>query len=89
MIIFPGGFREVRDEITKIRRIQAGVALGADFLFIRKAGDERVIRVLDGENRFRRRIRADAVIVAVSADHAAVQTDVARRECGNGFEFGA
>ncbi|MPM99131.1 hypothetical protein SDC9_146322 [bioreactor metagenome] len=60
--------------------IQAGIALRADLLFICKAQHGGVLRGLRPQFCAQRRIGANAVIVPVRTDHAAVKPKVTRGE---------
>ena len=72
--------REVSDEVTHVLGVEARVAVAAGLFLIGEHGDDGLHRVFAVEDRFKCRVCADAVIVAVSADEAAVKADIHRLE---------
>ena len=68
---------QVLQESIKGRGLHASHAVGADLLLIRQYAHRGVLRRLfQIQQRLQRRIGTDAVVMAVGADHAAVQADV-------------
>ena len=79
---------EVGHEGLKRLRLHAGHAIGADLLFVGKDAHGRALRrAVKVEDGTQLSVGAHAVILTVSADHAAVKADVARRERRHGGEF--
>ena len=72
--------REVSDEVTHVLGVEARVAVAAGLFLIGEHSDDGLHRVLAVEDSFKCRVCANAVIVAVSADEAAVKADIHRLE---------
>ena len=72
--------REVSDEVTHVLGVETRVAVAAGLFLIGEHSDDGLHRVLAVEDSFKCRVCADAVIVAVSADEAAVKADIHRLE---------
>ena len=68
-------------------RIQAGVAVGTDFLFICQNRNSGVVRRFGIDFRSQCGISANLVILTVGTNQAAVQTYILRFGCGNKFNF--
>ena len=68
--------------------LHAGHALGADFLLVRKDAHGSLSGAFRVEDRGKLCIGANSVVVPVGADHAAVQTDIARVRGRNRFQLG-
>ena len=82
-----GVLAEVLDEVLEVGGVEAGVAVGADLLFVGQDGDDRVFGVFDLEVRHGGGVAADLVVMAVSGDERAVEADVAGLEGRDHLEF--
>ena len=82
-----GVLAEVLDEVLEVGGVEAGVAVGADLLFVGQDGDDRVFGVFDLEVRHGGGVAADLVVMAVCGDERAVEADVAGLEGRDQFEF--
>ena len=78
----------VAHEPLKRLRQHTGHALGADLLLVREDADRGLLRGHSVKNTCKLCIRADAVVVTVGRDEAAVKADVARLAGGDDFELG-
>ena len=72
----------VAHEPLKRLRQHTGHALGADLLLVREDADRGLLRGHSVKNTCKLCIRADAVVVTVGRDEAAVKADVARLPAG-------
>ena len=70
------GLCEVGDKIAQEFGVEASVAVAADFLTVRQNGENGVLRVFCSQNGRKGRVGAYAVVVAVSANHAAVKANI-------------
>ena len=68
--------------------LHAGYAVRADLLLVREDADRGLFRGHSVKNTCKLCIRADAVVVTVGRDEAAVKADVARLAGGDDFELG-
>ena len=64
------------DEIAQKIALHTRIAVAADLLFVSQIGDAGLLHILGVQRRHQSGISAHLVVVAVSADHAAVKTDV-------------
>ena len=79
---------DLRNRVLKVFRMHAGCADGADFFFVRKdAAAGRFRRIPDIKHRFDLCKRAYAIVMTVSDDHAAIQTEFTRFACRNNLDF--
>ena len=67
--------------------LHAGHALGADLFLVGKDADSRLGGMLHVEDGGKLGIGADAVVVAVAADEAAVKSEVAHIEAGDDLQL--
>ena len=79
---------QICHKIVEEFRGQARVAHTADLFFIRQHCDGGILGSLALEDSLQRGIGAHAVIVAISADHAAVKADIYRFESRHEFQLG-
>ena len=78
---------EVLHEAVKGRALHAAHALGPDLFLVGKNADAGPPRRLEVKHGLQLRPGADPVVVAVSADHGAVQTNLTDVEGGNGCQL--
>lgn len=77
------------NSVFEIFAVHTGCADGADFFLVGKQAAAGVFgRFVNAEDRIDGSICANAVIVAVTYDHAAVKTEIACCTGGNNFQFG-
>ena len=77
------------NSVFEIFAVHTGCADGADFFLVGKQAAAGVFgRFVNAEDRIDGSICANAVIVAVTEDHAAVKTEIACCTGGNNFQFG-
>ena len=68
-------------------RVCACRADRADFLLVRQQAAARILRILAAQDRVQRGEGADAVILPVCSDHAAVKTKVSCRTCRHNLQL--
>ena len=68
--------------------LHTGHALGADLFLVGEDAHGGLLRHVQLQNRGQFRIRADAVVMAVGADEAAVKAEVAGVRCRDGLQLG-
>ena len=83
-----GHIGQILNEILEKVGVHAGGAVAAGFLFIRQNGNGGILGGFLIDLRHEDGIGADAVIVAVGADHGAVETKIPGLEGGNGAQLG-
>ena len=70
-------FSQVCNKISHKCTVESSVSIAADFFPISKNGDNCTLRRFCSQCSHHRRISADAVIMAISTDHAAIKSQVA------------
>ena len=78
---------KVRDEIPQISRLHTRVSLRADLFFVGQNGHGGEFGIFYLQNGGHGRIGAYPVVMAISANETAVETQVTRLERRNGFQF--
>lgn len=79
---------QILDKVAQEIGIEARIAHRTDFFLIGQHGDNRGFRRATVESGHHGRIGADAVIVAIGTDQAAVKADIGSLGAGNKFNFG-
>ena len=88
-VIGPLRLAELLQEVEGVHAVQARHTVGAGLLFVRQHADRRVGGVLHADLRHQCGVSVHAVIMAVSADHGAVQADIPCLVGRNDFDLGA
>ena len=83
-----GHIGQILNEILEKVGVHAGGAVAAGFLFIRQNGNGGILGGFLIDLRHEDGIGADAVIVAVGADHGAIEAEIPGLEGGNGAQLG-
>ena len=83
-----GEFHDLGDGVLEEQRLHARGTHGADLLLVNQHGDSGALGVLDGELGEKRRVGADAVVLAVADHHGTVEAHLARATSRHDLELG-